>query len=290
MSPDPLIVSRYGAKLFNPGKGDQSYLDFDTYIDQLNNKTTAQSSIFGETWSDIFLSGIHDAEKLKASMDKVPLLDSIWDNGDKYSELWRKFSTIYKLIETRTDRGSDMDILYTSFGGWDHHNSMKSSIRPKFKALNKGLEVFVRQLQEKNLWDQVTIVVTSDFARTLTPNSNVGSDHAWGGHYPMMGGSVKGGMIHGKYPKDITPSGDLNVGRGRIIPTTSWDAVWNGVVGHMGVLDSEMDTVLPNRNNALCGSCALFTKEDLFVTPSGAQLNNEEADNIFALRDKSLRK
>lgn len=276
-SPDPLIVSRSGAKSFNPGSGDQSYLDFATYIENLNNKTTSQSSIYGETWSDIFFSGIQDSERLKASMASVPLPTTIWDPNEEGSELYQKFSTIYKLIKSRADRGSDLDVLYTSFGGWDHHNAMKASIRPKFQALNKGLEMFVNQLKAENLWNNVTIVVTSDFARTITPNNNIGSDHAWGGHYPFLGGSVKGGVIHGQYPDDITPAGPLNIGRGRIIPTLSWDAVWNGVIDHMGVSASDMDEVLPNRANTLDEGFQLFTKEDLF----GSTIEAATTDNFF---------
>ncbi len=37
------------------------------------------------------------------------------------------------------------------------------------------------------LWKNVTLIQTSDFARTLTPNSGIGTDHAWGGNYMMMG-------------------------------------------------------------------------------------------------------
>merc|ERR1712183_97495 len=83
------------------------------------------------------------------------------------------------------------------------------------------------------------LVAVSDFARTLTPNSSAGSDHAWGGNYFMTGGSVKGGRIVGKWPADL--DGPLNVdgpeGRGRIIPSTSWDAIWNSVCQHMGVTE-----------------------------------------------------
>ena len=38
-----------------------------------------------------------------------------------------------------------------------------------------------------------------------------------------MGGDVKGAKILGKYPGDLLDS--LNIGRSRIIPTTSWDSV-----------------------------------------------------------------
>ena len=56
---------------------------------------------------------------------------------------------------------------------------------------------------------------------------------------------MDGGQILGEYPVDITPAGPLNLGRGRILPTTSWDAVWNGISEWMGAdSDSELDDSL----------------------------------------------
>ena len=180
---------------------------------------------------------------------------------------------IYKLIETRDDRNADRDVFYTDLGGWDHHSQLKDSIEPMFHRLNHGLELFVDQLKEVGLWDDVTIVVTSDFARTFTPNNNDGSDHAWGGQYFMLGGSVNGGKVMGKYPDDMRPADSPLVtrnggGRGRFIPTTSWDAVWNGVLEWMGVdSGAEMDYCLPNAANTVDTDKGfkIFSKDDLFV-------------------------
>jgi hypothetical protein len=36
---------------------------------------------------------------------------------------------------------------------------------------------------------------------------------------------VKGIQILGEYPDDLTGTGPLNIGRGRLIPTTSWEAI-----------------------------------------------------------------
>lgn len=40
----------------------------------------------------------------------------------------------------------------------------------------------------------------SDFSRTYQPNSNTGSDHAWGAHHIVLGGAVKGGQMYGQFP------------------------------------------------------------------------------------------
>lgn len=107
---------------------------------------------------------------------------------------------------------------------------MKSRTGDTFKDLNAALTSFKKEMEEAELWDNVSLVITSDFARTLTANSGAGSDHAWGGNYFIMGGDVKGGQILGKYPSDTTTDGPLNLGSGRLIPPTSWESIWNSVL------------------------------------------------------------
>jgi uncharacterized protein (DUF1501 family) len=93
-----------------------------------------------------------------------------------------------------------------------------------------------------------------------------------------LGGHIKGGQILGEYPSDLTLAGPLVDGRGRIIPTTSWDAVWNGVLEWLGISDqTDLDYCLPNAANTVnavegMGSFPLFTRDDLFVEGAARQL------------------
>lgn len=82
----------------------------------------------------------------------------------------------------------------------------------------------------------------------------------------MLGGSIDGKKVLGKYPDDITPNGPLNIGRGRLIPETSWDALLNGVCEWMGAeTPQELDYCLPSRQRSTGdGSTNLMSKEDLF--------------------------
>ena len=121
-------------------------------------------------------------------------------------------------------------------------------------------------MKARDLWDHVTTVITSDFGRTLTANSGRGSDHGWGGHYFAMGGSVRGGQVHGDYPADITESSLLNLGRGRIIPTMSWESILNPIFTWMGVgSDEDLNYCLPNRLNT---GAKLLPVEDVFEETS----------------------
>jgi uncharacterized protein (DUF1501 family) len=65
---------------------------------------------------------------------------------------------------------------------------------------------------------QVTTFTLSDFSRTWVPNGNLGTDHAWGSHQFVMGGSVLGGEFYGVPGSNGTVFRRLRL-MGRTIPT-----------------------------------------------------------------------
>ena len=80
----------------------------------------------------------------------------------------------------------------------------------------------------------------------------------------MFGGGVAGGKILGQYPTTFSDSGSENIGRGRLIPTRSWDALWYGVTQWFGItVQADIDYVLPNSQNF---GCDLFTDSDMFTS------------------------
>ena len=92
--------------------------------------------------------------------------------------------------------------------------------------------------------NKVTLFTASDFGRTLTSNGR-GSDHAWGGNHLVVGGGVNGRRIFGTYPS-LYENNPLDVGRGRLIPTTSADAYFAELALWLGVSKSSLPLVLPN--------------------------------------------
>src|SRR5262249_16250277 len=63
----------------------------------------------------------------------------------------------------------------------------------------------------------VTTFTASDFGRTLSSNGE-GSDHGWGSHHLVLGGSVLGKDFYGTMP-DLALDGPDDSGNGRLIPT-----------------------------------------------------------------------
>jgi len=257
VSASPSSVGSGGIKSFNPNPITDGAAMRET-IEDLNKATQKDSGFFAETWSSLLHDSLERNEKLDEAISAATITANFPD-----SSLGRDFEIVSKLIQTHELRGANRDLFYVSTGGFDTHSDVEVNLAARFNNVNASLTAFVAELKTQGLWENVVLVESSDFARTLTPNSGDGTDHAWGGNYFVIGGGLDGGRILGKYPNDITEASPLNVGRGRIIPTTPYDSVWNGVAEWMGVTSGEgLQKVCPNRDNF--DSSVLFTKGDLF--------------------------
>lgn len=77
----------------------------------------------------------------------------------------------------------------------------------------------------------------------------------------MFGGDVKGGKILGNYPESFEETDPTNIGRGRLLPTRSWDAMFFGLAQWFGITKTEdLEYVVPNSNNF---GCEIFTDYDM---------------------------
>jgi uncharacterized protein (DUF1501 family) len=246
----PMILSGSGVSPFNQGA---SSTDMNVSIALLNGATKSESGVFGEWYSDTLTKSLSHNELLYNTLSGKETVTTF----NSRSHLGRQLEMVAKMIDSRAERGTDADMFFLSTGGWDTHSQVLMNQERLFADIDESLLAFSQEMKAKGMWDSVTLIETSDFARTLTQNGNLGSDHAWGGNYIMMGGSVAGGQIAGEYPHilDGTP---LSIGRGRIIPTTSWEAVFLPLAEWAGVDPAEFDYICPNRGN--------FAAEHFFPT------------------------
>ena len=175
----------------------------------------------------------------------------------------QQLNQVSKIIKLRKDLQAERDVFIVTHGGYDTHNDVGDVYKGNLDEVNTALTSFVEEMKSQHIFENTVLVSTSDFGRTLTSNGQ-GTDHAWGGNYFILGGEVKGGQILGKYPDKLGADGSLNIGRGRILPTTSWEALWNGLSEWFGVVQGEIDKVLPNKKNFPADQ--LFKKDQLFRT------------------------
>ena len=111
--------------------------------------------------------------------------------------------------------------------------------------LSSAMAAFYRATDEMGRAQSVTTYTDSEYGRTLQPNPQSGTDPAWGSHHLVMGGSVLGGNVYGRFPV-LTPGGpdDLN-GRGVFRPAISKDQYAATIASWFGLEYPELVHALP---------------------------------------------
>lgn len=172
-----------------------------------------------------------------------PTLTTVFPN----TSLGRQLKQVALLIKACTDpvAGINMkrQIFFTQLGGFDTHSAEIGGQGGLLTQVSQAINAFFAATVELGVQDKVTTFTMSDFGRTLQPAgtgaAQVGTDHAWGNHQLIVGGSVLGHTLYGAYPTlrlggpDDTDGGSNP--RGRWIPTTSVEqyaatlATWYGL-------------------------------------------------------------
>jgi len=194
------------------------------------------------------------------------------------TSLGNQLKQVAKLIKVRDAAGITMkrQIFFCAAGGYDTHTNETGTdpANPGGQAsqsgtqgglltqLSQAMKAFYDEMVAQGMSNNVTTFTLSDFGRTLQPSGSgpgtVGSDHAWGGHAFIMGGSVLGGAFYGSARPDGTglPYGypalqlggpdDTNSNRGQWIPTTSIDQYAATLATWYGLAVSDRASVFPN--------------------------------------------
>lgn len=169
--------------------------------------------------------------------------------------LGAQFRMIAKTIAGQGGLGHTRQTFLVERGGWDHHDGVVAAQAEMLPELDAAIKAFYDCLAAMGMDNKVTLFTASDFARTLTNDSD-GSDHAWGGNQMVIGGAVNGKRIYGNFP-DLYADNPLDVGRGRFIPQVSVDEFFAELALWFGVTPGDLDSVLPNiRNFYIPGSGA----------------------------------
>lgn len=85
-----------------------------------------------------------------------------------------------------------------TYGGWDMHGNIASSMKRQAPDLDKALATLITDLDQRGLLDSTLVMVSSEFGRTPKINATSGRDH-WAKVFSVMlaGGGIKGGQIYG---------------------------------------------------------------------------------------------
>ncbi len=92
---------------------------------------------------------------------------------------------------------ANSQLAFLDFGRWDTHTNQSRTLSKLLPSVGLGLATLKKELG--NEYKNTTIVVMSEFGRTVKENENRGTDHGYGNAMWVLGGNVKGGKIYGKW-------------------------------------------------------------------------------------------
>lgn len=156
---------------------------------------------------------------------------------------------VAQIIQARAALGVRRQIFFCGFGNFDTHSDQLDLQAGLLGQLSPALGAFYQATQELGVANNVTTFTMSDFARTFQPNTNTGSDHAWGSHHIVFGGAVKGGKMYGTFPTLALGGPDDSGSNGRWIPSTASAQYAATLSSWFGVPDASLATVFPSIGN-----------------------------------------
>lgn len=165
-----------------------------------------------------------------------------------------------KHIAYSKQAGARRQVYLIQDGGYDTHTGQLSTdpgnpgLEIRFNDVTSSLVGFDQSMRSLGMQEDVVTIVLSEFGRTLDPASGAGSDHAWGNHWFVMGGQVKGGRVYGdNFPSLQTGGADdaslWDPKRGQWLPQFSSDQFIADTLLWMGLSPAQVLDVLPNLAN-----------------------------------------
>jgi uncharacterized protein (DUF1501 family) len=162
------------------------------------------------------------------------------EHGAEYprSQFGQRLREIAQLIKS----GVGVEVAFADVGGWDTHVNQGASngqLAARLTDFSRSVSALVTDLGDR--MNDVVILSMSEFGRMVRQNGNGGTDHGHAGAMFVIGGGVRGGKVHGKWPG--LEREQLYEGRDLAL-TTDFRAVFSDVLTrHLGA--SSLAPVFP---------------------------------------------
>jgi uncharacterized protein (DUF1501 family) len=157
------------------------------------------------------------------------------ENGAEYprSQFGQRLLQIAQLIKA----GVGLEVAFADVGGWDTHvnqGGATGQLANRLDDFADAVAALVTDLGDR--MGDVVILTMTEFGRMARQNGNGGTDHGHAGAMFVVGGSVKGGEVYGRWPGLAREQ--LYEGRDLAL-TTDFRSVFGEVVrSHLGAADA----------------------------------------------------
>lgn len=151
------------------------------------------SADFVQRWKSMYAEDSPRAATIQAGYDaaKVTL-------PKPEEQLAGNLKSLHDAIQFGLIQGASQ--FSVNMGGWDAHNAEwdEAGMYEQIPALNRIIETI--KLAFAARWNDVVVLVASEFGRTAAPNGTGGTDHGTATMAMLLGGRVKGGRVITRWP------------------------------------------------------------------------------------------
>jgi uncharacterized protein (DUF1501 family) len=138
-----------------------------------------------------------------------------------------------------------IELAFMELGGWDTHvnqGNAKGQLADRLGKLGEGLATLSTSLG--NHYQETTIMVLSEFGRTVAENGNNGTDHGHGNAIWLLGGNIAGGQVHGRWPG--IADNQLFEGRDLAATTDFRSVIGTVLAGQFGLDNGRIAKAIPD--------------------------------------------
>eukprot|EP00931_Biecheleriopsis_adriatica_P060389 TRINITY_DN3626_c0_g1_i1.p1 TRINITY_DN3626_c0_g1~~TRINITY_DN3626_c0_g1_i1.p1 ORF type:complete len:2436 (-),score=328.82 TRINITY_DN3626_c0_g1_i1:104-7411(-) len=212
-------------------------------IDKLT--TIEFSTVYAKEYIHLFEEALDSAKTVSEALEQGDgLLELPEQDYGGIGELRQ----VARLIGSRQLRQAGRDFYFVGFGGFDNHANLAPRLANRFGTMEVSIRAFVNEMKAQGVWENVVFATQSDFARTLDPNGNMGSDHGWAANHFVLSGAIDGGRVLNEFPA-LFAGNSADVGRGRLIPDYPYESYMAPIAEWLGVQASQLSSVFPNLPN-----------------------------------------
>jgi uncharacterized protein (DUF1501 family) len=135
-----------------------------------------------------------------------------------------------------------VEAAFTDVGGWDTHQNqggVSGQLSDRLREFSGAISAFWRDMGDDA--ENITLVTMSEFGRTARQNGTGGTDHGHANAMFVLGGTVKGGKVYGRWPG--LNNDQLNEGRDLAVTTDFRQVLGEAVAKSIGA--KNLDMVFP---------------------------------------------
>ena len=155
------------------------------------------------------------------------------------------FGNSMKQIAQLLKANLGVEAAFSDIGGWDTHQNQggaNGQLANRLKEFSETIAAFWQDMGSDQ--QNITLVTMSEFGRTARQNGTGGTDHGHANVMFVLGGSVKGGKIYGKWPG--VADEQLNEGRDLKVTTDFRNVLGEAAYKTLG--SRQLDVVFPEAN------------------------------------------